>query len=153
MGAQQGPGRTFPLSKALIIAALIVAVGTVLTVKQRAEPVLDSPPVPAREAVETPADSPASLPRLVDLGSDRCQSCKAMEPVLEALTSEYEGRLEVLFIDVWKEPEEAERYGIQLIPTQIFFDSGGRELFRNEGFFSKEDILAKWKDLGFDFDG
>jgi thioredoxin 1 len=76
-----------------------------------------------------------------------------MVPVLEGLTREYEGRLEVLFIDVWKEPGEAERYGIQLIPTQIFFDSGGRELFRHQGFFSKEDILAKWKDLGFTFDG
>ena len=73
--------------------------------------------------------------------------------MLEALTTEYEGRMEVLFVDVWKTPAEAERYGIKLIPTQIFFDSDGKELFRNEGFFSKEGILAKWKDLGFDFDG
>jgi len=76
-----------------------------------------------------------------------------MVPVLEQLTNEYEGRLEVLFIDVRDSPDEAARYGIHLIPTQIFFDSGGSELFRHEGFFSKEDILAKWKDLGFTFDG
>jgi thioredoxin 1 len=153
MGAQQGPGRNFPLSKTLIIAALAVAVGAVFTMKERPTPVRDSTPVPVQELAEPPAGTPSSLPRLVDLGSDRCQSCKAMVPVLEALTSEYEGRLEVLFIDVWKNPEEAERYGIQLIPTQIFFDSDGKELFRNQGFFSREDILAKWKDLGFDFDG
>ena len=75
-----------------------------------------------------------------------------MVPVLEQLTSEYEGRLEVLFIDIWESPDEAERYGIQLIPTQIFFDPGGGELFRHEGFFSRDDILAKWKELGFPFD-
>jgi thioredoxin 1 len=130
------------LSKVLIVAALAVAAGAVLYVKQR----------PSTEPKNTPETSPP-LPRLVDLGSDKCQSCLAMVPVLKQLTSEYEGRLEVLFIDVWKKPEEAERYGVQLIPTQIFFDTGGKELFRHEGFFSKEDILAKWKDLGFEFNG
>lgn len=130
------------LSKVLIVAALAVAAGAVLYVKQR----------PSTEPKNAPETSPP-LPRLVDLGSDKCQSCLAMVPVLKQLTSEYEGRLEVLFIDVWKKPEEAERYGVQLIPTQIFFDTGGKELFRHEGFFSKENILAKWKDLGFDFNG
>ena len=153
MEEQHGPGRTFPLSKALIIAALAVAVGAVFAMKQRATPGEDIRLVPVRAAVETSADADAPLPRLVDLGSDKCQSCKAMVPVLEALTRNYDGRLEVVFIDVWKNPEEADRYGIQLIPTQIYFDSGGKELFRNEGFSSKEDILATWKDLGFDFDG
>jgi thioredoxin 1 len=35
-----------------------------------------------------------------------------------------------------------------VIPTQIFYDAAGRELFRHEGFFGKDDILAKWKELG-----
>jgi len=141
------------LSRILIVLALTMAVGAVFYIKQRPLPEQNSAPLIVRAAVETPAKTSASLPRLVDLGSDRCRSCLAMVPVLEALTNGYEGRLEVLFIDVWKEPMEAERYGVQLIPTQIFFDSGGNELFRHEGFFSKEDILAKWKDLGFKFDG
>lgn len=153
MVTQPDPGRIFPLSKVLIIAALAVAVGAVFAMKQRSTPGEDITEVPPQAAVETPAGAPAALPRLMDLGSDRCQSCKAMVPVLDALTREYDGRLEVVFIDVWKNPEEADRYGIHLIPTQIFFDSGGKELFRNESFFSQEDILAKWKDLGFDFDG
>jgi len=153
MGTRHDPGRTFPLSKALIIAALAVAVGAVFIMKQRSTPGEDITAVPAQTAGGAPAGAPPSLPRLVDLGSDRCQSCKAMVPVLDALTREYDGRLEVVFIDVWKNPEEADRYGIHLIPTQIFFDSDGKELFRNEGFSSKEGILAKWKDLGFDFDG
>ena len=107
----------------------------------------------AIQPCQTPEKNPAALPRLVDLGSNRCQSCLAMVPVLEELTSEYEGRMEVLFIDVWEKPDEAEQYGVMLIPTQVFFGLDGKELFRHEGFFSKEDILAKWKELGFRFDG
>ena len=71
--------------------------------------------------------------------------------MLEELKAEYKGRLEVAFIDVWKKPDEAKKYGIKIIPTQIFYDASGKELFRHEGFFSKEDILAKWKEFGFDF--
>ena len=153
MEAPQGQKQLSSLSRILIVAALTIAVGAVIYVKQRPLPEPSSASVNVQAAVGKPANTPASLPRLVDLGSDKCQSCLAMVPVLEALTSEYEGRLEVLFIDVWKEPGEADRYSIQLIPTQIFFDSGGNELFRHEGFFSKEEILAKWKDLGFKFDG
>jgi thioredoxin 1 len=141
------------LSRILIVAGLTIAVGAVFYMKQLSLSEQPSEPATVQTSVETPARTPDSLPRLVDLGSDRCQSCLAMVPVLEALTNEYEGSLEVLFIDVWKEPVEAERYSIQLIPTQIFFDSSGNELFRHEGFFSKEEILAKWKDLGFRFDG
>jgi thioredoxin 1 len=64
------------------------------------------------------------------------------------LAQEYAGQLDVVFIDVWKKREEATRYGIRLIPTQIFYGADGKELFRHEGFFAKKDILAKWKELG-----
>jgi thioredoxin 1 len=91
------------------------------------------------------------LPRLVDLGADKCIPCKMMMPVLEELDKEYKGKLQVEFYDVWKNSAPAEQYGIRVIPTQIFLSPDGKELFRHEGYFSKEDILAKWKELGFDF--
>ena len=75
-----------------------------------------------------------------------------MAPILDALKKEYADRFEVKFFDVWKEPDVAKKYGIKIIPTQIFFDESGKELFRHEGFFSKEDILAKWKELGIDIE-
>jgi len=37
---------------------------------------------------------------------------------------------------------------IGLIPTQVFFAADGSELFRHEGFFGRDDILAKWRELG-----
>ena len=93
----------------------------------------------------------AKLPRLVDLGADKCIPCKMMAPILKDLKAEYAGRMEVEFIDVWKNPEAGKPFKVNLIPTQIFFDSSGKELFRHEGFFSKKDILAKWKELGIEF--
>jgi thioredoxin 1 len=71
-------------------------------------------------------------------------------PVLDALKQEYAGKLDVEFIDVWKNPAAAKQYGVEVIPTQIFYNADGKELFRHEGFFAKADILAKWKELGED---
>lgn len=93
-------------------------------------------------------NSSAKLPRLLDLGAGKCIPCKMMTPILEEVKKEYEGKLQVDFIDVWQNPDEKKKYNIRLIPTQIFYDASGKELFRHEGFYSKEDILAKWKELG-----
>ncbi|MEI6166569.1 MAG: thioredoxin family protein [bacterium] len=88
------------------------------------------------------------LPLLVDLGAGKCIPCKMMAPILEDLKKTLVGKLEVQFIDVWQNPEAGKKYGINVIPTQIFYDAQGKELFRHEGFFGKEDILAKWKEFG-----
>ncbi len=136
--------------KIVVIAGLVLSVTAVLLFKQRAK---DRAPVQglATPAVAASPTAPASaLPRLVDLGADKCIPCKMMAPILEELREQYKGRLDVVFIDVWKNPNAGAEYGIKLIPTQIFFDAAGNELFRHEGFFSKEDILAKWKEFGVD---
>lgn len=95
--------------------------------------------------------TPATRPRLVDLGADKCIPCKLMMPVLAEMTQEYAGRLDVVFIDVWKDRSKGQAYGIQVIPTQIFFDAAGKEIYRHEGFIAKKDILAKWAELGVKF--
>lgn len=98
------------------------------------------------------AEDAASLPRLVDLGARKCIPCKQMIPVLAALTNEFAGRLEVVFIDVWENRDAGRPYGIRIIPTQIFYDTTGQEIFRHEGYWSKEAILAKFKELGVELD-
>lgn len=135
-----------------IIAAVVVAVGTVFTLKHNQA----KPSEPAPEAVLASSEAapsayaPAALPRLVDLGADKCIPCKMMAPILEELKTTYAGQLQVDFIDVWKNPDAGEQFGIRVIPTQIFYAADGKELFRHEGFFAKEDMLAKWKELGVD---
>jgi len=110
-------------------------------------------PAPQEQPSALPDDTPSAaaekpLPLLVDLGSAQCIPCKMMKPTLDDFMANYADRFETRFIDVNQDMETAQRYGIRMIPTQIFFDADGNELFRHEGFISKEDILAKWEELG-----
>lgn len=66
------------------------------------------------------------LPILIDFGADSCIPCKEMEPILEKLNEELQGKAVVRFVDVWKYPELAQDYPISVIPTQIFFDQEGK---------------------------
>jgi thioredoxin 1 len=156
------------ITKAAIVAAL-VAVILVVGLK-RSRPTTDATPAEStwheagrayRDALgrrttdATPAESTAAttgtkkgLPRLVDLGAKKCIPCKMMAPVLDELKAEYGASLRVDVIDVWENPNAGYQYGIRVIPTQIFYDSADKELFRHEGFMSKEDIVAKWQELG-----
>jgi thioredoxin 1 len=89
------------------------------------------------------------IPVLLDLGADKCVPCKMMAPILEEMTVTFAEQLDVRFIDVWKDASAARTHGVKVIPTQIFFDEQGYELFRHQGFFSREDMLAKWAELGY----
>jgi thioredoxin 1 len=64
------------------------------------------------------------------------------------LTARFAGKAEIVFIDVWADREAGSQYGIRMIPTQIFFDADGNEVFRHEGFFSLEDITAQFEKMG-----
>jgi len=150
------------LGKIVIVIALVVAVALVIALKRKSSseaehvsarplPVKVVPQQPSSVETNTVAVKPQpakALPRLVDLGARKCIPCKMMAPILEELKKEYTGTFSVEFIDVWENPKAGREYGIRLIPTQIFYDASGKELFRHEGFFSKDDILAKWKQLG-----
>ena len=85
---------------------------------------------------------------LVDLGAKKCIPCKMMAPILEKLEKHYAGKAAVVFLDVWEDPAPARRFGIRGIPTQIFFDKKGREVYRHEGFLSEEAIVCRFKDMG-----
>lgn len=132
-------------TRILIFAALVGAViGTIAARNSNRQSSQDE------EAVEPVLVSSArpGLPRLIDLGKGTCIPCKKMAPVLEDLNKRYPDSFSVEYIDLRKDSEAADRYGVKLIPTQIFFDGKGKELFRHEGFFSADEIVAKWKQLG-----
>jgi thioredoxin 1 len=122
---------------AIVIALCASTAGVIAAKHARKAAVPETAPVAAER-----------LPRLLEIGSTKCVPCKMMAPVLEELKSEYAGRLQVDFIDVWSDKSATAAYKIKAIPTQILFDAGGRELYRHEGFFPKEEILAKWRQLG-----
>ena len=100
------------------------------------------------QAESIPIPEKSELPRLLELGSVGCRPCDMMAPILAELTKEYTGMLSVEFYDVRKDPSPARQYRIRLIPTQIFLDSEGKEFFRHEGYFSKEQITAVLDQMG-----
>jgi thioredoxin 1 len=113
--------------------AVIAAAAVMIVVRESGKP-------PAKDSA-SPVGPRRGIPTLIDLGADRCIPCKKMAPILEEMKNEYRGVLEVIFIDVWQDRSAGRKYGIRLIPTQIFYDAEGRELGRHEGFIGKADIL------------
>jgi len=85
---------------------------------------------------------------MVDLGAKRCIPCKMMAPILERLEKRYAGKAAIIFLDVWVDPKPADHFGIRGIPTQIFFDKAGKEVYRHVGFMSEDAIVAQLKSMG-----
>ncbi|MFH2068174.1 MAG: thioredoxin family protein [Candidatus Omnitrophota bacterium] len=147
------------IGKITILVIVIIAFA-IFAARQKEEQSVPPPAVPLDEEAkpddfrpEQPANLPSQeSPRLVSLGADSCVPCRMMVPIREELRNELEGKLQVEFIDVWKDRSAGGQYRIRVIPTLIFFDPSGKELFRHEGFISKEDILSKWKELGFNLE-
>jgi len=85
---------------------------------------------------------------MVDLGAKSCIPCKMMAPILERMEKRYAGKAAIIFLDVWKDPAPAHHFGIRAIPTQIFFDRKGKEVYRHMGFMSEEAIVAQLQAMG-----
>lgn len=85
---------------------------------------------------------------MIDLGAKKCIPCKMMAPILQKMEKQYDGRAAIVFIDVWEHREQARRFGIRAIPTQIFYDSDGKEVSRHVGFMSEADIIKTLSKLG-----
>ena len=125
---------------AIGVTALVVGVAFYLRAQRAAD---------GREAPDSPDAAPATdIPTFIELGSDRCTSCRAMTPVLRELSASHAGRLNVRFIDVWRRPEQAERYGVTTIPTQVLLGPDGRELARHTGFWSATAIRGAFAAAG-----
>lgn len=109
-----------------VIVLLVLVFAACLPVLGYAAPV---PTVPAQGMVT-----------MVDLGAKACIPCKMMMPVMDAVEKEYAGKASIVFIDVWENPDQKQKFGLKAIPTQIFYDKQGKEVFRHEGFFDKKSI-------------
>lgn len=139
-----------------ILIACVVIVGIAAALKylntqdaaQSARP--SAAPQPGVQAAQANPDIPTGTAQVtcVELGSVKCIPCKQMQPIMDAIEAEYAGKVRVVFHDVWTPEGRAhgQRYGVRVIPTQVFLDRDGNEIGRHEGFFPKseiEDLLAK----------
>lgn len=128
---------------AILSAVVLVVVGVAWFRATR-----EAPAAGGASTATTSAPATEGLPRVVDLGADKCKACKELAPILEELKKEYAGRVIVEFIDVWVNPTAANLYMIRVIPTQIFYDADGNEVWRHEGFLPKAEFVKKFAELG-----
>jgi len=85
---------------------------------------------------------------LIDLGANQCVPCKMMAPILDKLEKDYKDKAAIVVIDVYQHNDQVQRFGIRAIPTQIFFDKNGREVYRHTGFMSEKAIVEQFTKMG-----
>ena len=85
---------------------------------------------------------------MLELGSVGCVPCEQMKPVMQKLRDTYQGKLEVIFIDVREAHDTGRQFGVHMIPTQVFLDKSGKEFHRHIGFYSFEEIAPVLKKAG-----
>ena len=137
------------VGKLALIGLVVIAIAAVIgmsigqSASTAAEPAAATKPAVARTGV----------PKLIDLGSKECIPCKLMAPILEEMKKDLAGKLQVEFTDVGLKENLplAKQYGVKLIPTQVFLDAEGKELWRHEGYISRYGILDKFRELGYAF--
>ena len=115
---------------------------------------------PIKAAATTPVSQPGltsitlrqalsnGKPTLAEFGRGTCIPCKEMKPILEDLAVEYKDRLNVSVISIDEYRDLTDFYRIMAIPTQICFDSNGKEVFRHVGFWSKDKVINQLDKMG-----
>lgn len=134
----------------IVTAALLTAFSFVLPAVDYSYAFAQS--VPGKQAAtkapdQAAAKSDAAVVTFVEIGSVNCIPCKAMQPIMKAVEEEFKGQVRIVFHDVWtpKGKKDAAKYNIRVIPTQVFLDKNGKEYFRHEGFFPKDDVVRAIK--------
>jgi len=85
---------------------------------------------------------------MFELGSVGCIPCEQMKPVMQKLRDTYQGKLDVIFIDVKQDHDTARRFGVFMIPVQVFLDKNGKEFHGHVGFYSYDEIASMLKKAG-----
>ena len=148
----------------LIGVALLTAIGGVFYLKNTGgNSALEDVPLPVADATVNSASAGAGTAevtpvaaladdtgkaKLMCFGAERCVPCRMMIPVRQALAEEYPDTLAIEFVDVWQDRSAGAKHNIRVIPTAIFFDAEGEELYRQEGYMDKETIVARFTEHG-----
>ena len=135
-------------SKLFIVTATLLTVFTFLVLS------MDYRYASAQGTSDTKASdktkSDGILATFIEIGAAQCIPCKAMQPIMKEVAEKYKGQVKVVFHDVWtpQGKTDAMKYNIRMIPTQVFLDKNGREYYRHEGYFPKEELIKVLKMQG-----
>lgn len=120
------------------VVGVIVLVGSVAAFKNQGD----------RTGSEIPTAQAAAVPRLLEIGAGKCIDCQKMAALIKELEEEYRGKVVFESIDVMVDGSAQRTYEVRIIPTQIFYDRAGVEVWRHEGFLPREEVVAKLTELG-----
>jgi thioredoxin 1 len=84
----------------------------------------------------------AQVPVLVDFGAEWCHPCKQLDPIVEELAQEWDGKLKVVKLDIDTNVDTTMKFGVMGVPTLMLF-VGGEPVERLTGFVPKKRIVAK----------
>lgn len=119
------------LKKLRILAAVLIVLSTSIALAE------DFSMLPVKDQVN-----------MIDLGAKKCIPCKMMMPVMDKIEKAYKDKAHIAFIDVWENRDQVSRFKIRSIPTQIFFNKKGEEVYRHVGFLDEKSIIKQLTKMG-----
>lgn len=137
------------ITRTIIMLLLAVSLFWLLSgCQSNTSPQEETTPIPDLASIPLEQALSSGLPTIAEFGRGVCVPCKEMKPILEELAMEYEGKLNVVIVEVDYHMDQTRQYGIMAIPTQIVFDSNGNEITRHVGFWPKEEMVEQLRNMG-----
>jgi len=106
------------------------------------------PPKPKAETAKV-AEKPKELPKMWDFGATSCIPCRTMKKILDPMMADYQGKVDIRIINVYEETDLAKQFRISVIPTQVFLDAQGKELYRHIGVYPRDSIEVCFEEFDF----
>lgn len=105
--------------------------------------------VPVLPALAQGATAPKALPAILEFDRKFCPICKKSELVILTVKDQYPGNFAVRKLYIDEDEAWFRRYKVAIVPSQVFLDPAGQEVYRHEGVFKKEELIKKLRELKF----
>lgn len=132
----------------IIVAVFLLIAGAVVIANFMIKPKDAGLALPEGSMQDIEKAAAAGIPYVIKLGSDDCDACKRIDPVLVRLADELDGLVNFIRIDVYKYPKLASEHRIFVIPSLIFFDGAGVKKGTKEGYMDEAQIKSELKAFG-----
>lgn len=93
--------------------------------------------------------TPQGKPAIYEFARPSCPVCKSVEAILLEVKAQYRDQVDIRIFSMETDAHLFRRFSVTIVPTQVFLDASGREVFRNEGAFSREALMEKLRELRF----
>jgi thioredoxin len=103
--------------------------------------------LPATAAQPPIQTSQKALPVILEFGREFCPMCAYMEKTLGQLKAKYGDQIEVRTLRYDPDEKLFKQYKVVFVPTQVFLDASGKEVFRHTGVFTQYELVKKLKEL------